>query len=177
MLNKVLLIGNLTRDPEVKFLPSGQAVAKFTVATSRFFKNRDGERQEETTFVDCEAWGKTAEFINQWFQKGKKIFVEGRLRQDSWEDRNTGQKRYKMLTVADNVSFVDSKGGDGDSGGGGQQRRGGGGGGYQQRPPQGGGGQRPPQQRSEPQYDNYDSNAGDPFDGPQDSGTEDDLPF
>lgn len=165
MLNKVLLIGNLTRDPEVKYLPSGQALAKFSVATSRYFKNRDGERQEETTFVDCEAWGKTAEFINQWFQKGKKIFVEGRLRQDSWEDRSTGQKRYKMLVVTDNVSFVDSKSSDG----------GGGRGGAQQRPQ--GGGQPQRQPAGEPQYDNYESSAGDPFDGPQNSGTEDDLPF
>jgi single-strand DNA-binding protein len=123
--NKVLLMGNLTRDPEVKHTSSNQALVNFGLAVNRKFKTSSGEFREEVTFVDCEAWGYTAENIGKFFAKGRPIFVEGRLKLDTWEDRNDGSKKSKLRVVVDNFQFVDSKPG-GSSGG-----SGGGGGGYE----------------------------------------------
>lgn len=117
-LNKVLLGGNLTRDPEVKYTASNQAVAKIGVAVNRRWRTPEGEQREETTFVDCEAWGKQAEFIGKYFTKGRPIFIEGRLRLDTWEDKESKEKRSKMKVVIDNVQFVDSRPGAGGGGGG-----------------------------------------------------------
>jgi len=114
--NKVLLLGNLTRDPELKHLPSEQAVANIGLAVNRRFKTREGESREETTFVDCEAWGRTAEVMSQYLQKGRPVFIEGRLKLDTWQDRDGGN-RSKLRVVIENFQFVDSRGGD-DSGGG-----------------------------------------------------------
>src|SRR5271155_5711196 len=83
--NKVILMGNLTRDPQLKYLPSQTAVAEFGLAMNRKFKSASGEDREEVTFVDCAAFGRTGEVINQYFQKGKPIFIEGRLKYDQWE--------------------------------------------------------------------------------------------
>lgn len=115
--NKVILIGNLTRDVELRHLPSGQAVAKLGMATNRRWRTPEGEQREETMFIDCEAWGKTAEFINQYFAKGRPILIEGRLKLDQWEDKETKAKRSKHVVVVENATFVDSKPGGGGGGG------------------------------------------------------------
>lgn len=104
-LNHLTIAGNLTRDPQVRVLASGNSVANFGIANSRRFKSGDDHR-EETVFLDCEAWGRTAELLGQYFTKGKPIIVEGRLKQDTWEDRQTGQKRHKILLAVDRVHFV-----------------------------------------------------------------------
>jgi single-strand DNA-binding protein len=113
--NKVLLMGNLTRDPQLKYLPSQMAVAEFGLAINRRFKAQSGEDREEVTFVDCSAFGRTGEVINQYFQKGKPIFIEGRLKYDQWEDKQGGGKRSKMSVVVERFEFVGGK----DGGGGG----------------------------------------------------------
>jgi len=109
-LNRVILAGNLTRDPQVRFLANEKAVAQFGIAINRRFKDANGQQKDETTFVDVEAWGRTAELIGQYLTKGRGCFIEGRLKLDSWDDKETGQKRSKLLVVADNVQFTDSKG-------------------------------------------------------------------
>lgn len=115
--NKVLLMGNLTRDVELKYTPNtNTAVAKFGLAVNRRYKGGDGEMKEETTFVDCDAWGQTAENLSKWFSKGKPIFIEGRLKLDTWQDKD-GSNRSKLKVVVDNFQFVDSKGGGEGSGG------------------------------------------------------------
>src|SRR4051812_15168667 len=144
--NRVFLMGNMTRDPQLKFLPSQMAVAEFGIATNRKFKTQSGEQREEVTFVDCSAFGRTAEVINQYFTKGKPIFVEGRLKYDQWEDKQGGGKRSKLAVVIENFQFIGGRdeggaGGGGAGGGGGGAARGGGGGGgagygEDQRPPQ-----------------------------------------
>ncbi len=108
--NKVILMGNLTRDPELRATPSGSSVCRFTIACSRSFKGQDGALKEETAFIDCDAWGRTAETISKYCQKGRPILVEGRLKQDKWDDKNTGEKRTKLLVVVDTFSFVGGRG-------------------------------------------------------------------
>lgn len=108
-LNKVLLMGNITRDIELKTIPSGTAVAQIGLAMNRKWKDASGEAKEEVCFVDCEAWGKTAELISQYFAKGRPIMVEGRLKLDQWDDKESGQKRSKIKVVIENFYFVDSK--------------------------------------------------------------------
>ena len=108
--NKVLLMGNLTRDVQLKSLPSGQPVAEIGLAINRKFKTKDGQDREEVTYVDCECWGPRAEVIAKYFSKGKPIFIEGRLKLDSWEDKD-GQKRSKMRVVIDDFQFVEGRGG------------------------------------------------------------------
>ena len=107
--NKVLLMGNLTRDVELRQTPGNQVVANMGLAVNRRFKSRDGENREETTFVDCEAWGRTAEILNQYLSKGRPVFVEGRLKLDSWKD-NDGNNRSKLKVVVEGFQFIDSKG-------------------------------------------------------------------
>ena len=108
--NKVLLLGNLTRDVELKYTPSNTAVANIGLAINRQWKNRDGEAAEETVFVDCEAWGRQAEVMNEYLAKGRPVFIEGRLKLDQWEDQQ-GNPRKKMKVVVENFQFVDSRGG------------------------------------------------------------------
>ncbi len=119
-LNKVLLIGNLTRDVELTATPSGMQVAKLGLAVNRRWTGNDGERKEETTFIDCEAWGKTGENIAKFFNKGRPIFIEGRLKLDTWQDKESGQNRSKMKVVVEAFEFVDSKAGGGGGSGGGE---------------------------------------------------------
>ena len=123
--NKVLLMGNLTRDIEIRHLPSNTAVGKFAIAVNRRFRTKEGENREEVAFIDCEAWGRTAEVMSQYLTKGRPVFIEGRLRQDTWQDKESGQNRSKLLVVVDNFQFIDSRGGPEDGGG---PRSGGGGG-------------------------------------------------
>ena len=112
-LNKVMLIGNLTRDPELKYTPGNQAVCEIGLAVNRKYRTKDGEDREETTFVDCEAWGKQAEVLKQYMTKGKPLFIEGRLKLDTWEDKDGG-KRSKMRVVIENFQFLGSAGGGGE---------------------------------------------------------------
>lgn len=125
--NKVILMGNLTRDPEERDA-GGTTVAALGIAASRKYRTRDGEDREEVCFVDCEAWGKTAEVICKYFQKGKPILIEGRLKLDQWESQ-AGEKRSKLKVVVEQFSFVNDGGGRRDDDGGlGESRSSGGGG-------------------------------------------------
>jgi single stranded DNA-binding protein (ssb) len=116
-LNKVLLMGNITRDIELRHTPGNQAVATVGMAMNRRWRTPEGEQREDVTFVDCEAWGKTAEMIHQYFAKGRPIMIEGRLKLDTWQDKESGQNRSKLKVVIENFYFVDSKGGGGGEGG------------------------------------------------------------
>jgi single-strand DNA-binding protein len=107
-LNKVLLIGRLTRDPESRSTHSGNALVTFGLAINRNYTRQSGEKVEETCFVDCEAWGKTGETIARYTRKGRPLFVEGRLRLDAWEKE--GQKRSKLVVVVEGFQFLDSGG-------------------------------------------------------------------
>jgi single-strand DNA-binding protein len=110
-LNKVMLAGNLTRDVELKYTPSGREVAELALAVNERWKNADGQVQEATTFVECRAWGKLAEVLAKHFHKGKPIFIEGRMRQEEWTDKETQKKRRKTLVVIDTFQFLnDGKG-------------------------------------------------------------------
>ncbi len=112
MVNKVILIGNLGRDPEIRTTPSGQTVATFTLATSRRWKDRDGNRQEKTEWHNIVVWGKQAEVAGQYLTKGKQVFIEGRIETRSWEDRQSGEKRYKTEIICDNFQMLGGRGGD-----------------------------------------------------------------
>ena len=173
-LNKVMLIGNLTRDPEVRRTPKGSAVTDIGMAINRNFTLDDGERREETTFVDITFWGRQAEVIGEYMKKGRPMYVEGRLQLDQWEDRNTGQQRSRLKVIGENFQFLGGR--DDQGGGGGGQYGGGQQSGYQQQaapqqqyappaqqaPPQ----QQPPQQQAPPQQ-NYEPIRDE----------EDDIPF
>ena len=151
--NRVLLMGNLTRDPQLKYLPSQMAVAEFGLACNRKFRTASGEDREEVTFVDITAFGKQAEVLNQYCTKGKPIFIEGRLKFDSWEDKNGGGKRSKLTVVVENFQFIGSREGGAGGGGGSDEGSAGSGGEYDSRPPQGGSRApqaRPPQNRPAP---------------------------
>jgi single-strand DNA-binding protein len=115
-LNKVLLYGNLTRDPELKALPSGQQVASFGLATNRSFKNRDGQQQEQTEFHNIVAFGRTAEVMGQYLKKGRPIYVEGRLQTRTWD--KDGAKQYRTEIIVDSFQFGAQGGGDGARAGG-----------------------------------------------------------
>ena len=109
--NKVILVGNLTRDPELRYTPSGTAIAKIGLAVNRTWKSGDtGESREEVTFVDVDAFGRQAETIGQYLKKGRPILVEGRLRLDQWDDKQTGQKRSRLGVVLENFQFLDAGG-------------------------------------------------------------------
>jgi single-strand DNA-binding protein len=112
-LNKVFLIGNLTRDPELRVTPKGTAICQFGIAVNRQFKDESGATRDETTFVDVEAWGKQGELVSKYLSKGSPAMVEGRLKLDQWEDKTSGQKRSKLKVVLDNVQFLSSRGGGG----------------------------------------------------------------
>ena len=121
--NKVILAGNLTRDPELRYTPGGLAIAKLGLAVNRRSKDQNGEVKEEVTFVDVDVLGKQAEVVGQYLKKGRPILVEGRLKQDSWEDKQTQQKRYRLYVVLESFNFLDGgnrgEGGGDFSGGGG----------------------------------------------------------
>ena len=104
-LNKVFLYGNLTRDPELKALPSGSQVANFGIATNRTYKDKNGAKQEATEFHNIVAFGRTAEVIAQYMKKGRPIFVEGRIQTRSWDDKESGKKNYRTEVVVDNFQF------------------------------------------------------------------------
>jgi len=156
-LNKVMLIGNLTRDPEIKYTPKGSAVADLGLAINRNYTLENGEKREETTFVDVVLWGRLAEIAGEYLKKGRPVFIEGRLQLDSWDDKQTGQKRTKMRVVGESMQLLGSRG---DGGGGGES------GGGQSSPPQKNQSARPPAPKRPP---------ADPDLEP--GGEEDDIPF
>lgn len=151
-LNKVMLIGNLTRDPEVRYTPSGKAVADISLAINRVWNNDQGQKQEETTFVDVTLWGRQAELAQQYLTKGRGVYIEGRLQMDSWDDKETGKKRTKLKVVGDNLQFLPD--GRGSNGGG-----------------------APPQQRSGPPQQRSESPQGGSAAPPDEFQEEDDIPF
>jgi single-strand DNA-binding protein len=120
--NKIILVGNLTRDPQLKYLPSQMAVVDFGLAVNHKFKTKTGEDRDEVLFIDCSCFGKGAEIINQYCQKGKQLLVEGRLKYDTWEDKQGGGKRSKHIVIVDNFQFLGGgrEGGGGAPGGGDQ---------------------------------------------------------
>ncbi len=118
--NQVLLMGNLTRDVEIRRTPNNKAVANIGLAVNRRYRTETGEQKEEVTFVDCEAWDKTAEVMAQYLTKGRPVFIQGRLKLDTWQDKNDGTNRSKLKVVVDSFQFVDSnRGAEGGGGGGG----------------------------------------------------------
>ena len=111
-LNKVMLIGNLTRDPELRHTPSGRAVADISLAINRVWVNDAGQKQEDTTFVDVTLWGRQAELAQQYLTKGRGAYIEGRLQMDTWDDKETGKKRSRLKVVGDSLQFLpDGRGG------------------------------------------------------------------
>ena len=115
--NKVMLMGRLTRDPEVRYSANGTAITNIGLAVNRNWRNQDGQTQEEVTFVDVTAFGKRGEAVGQYLKKGRPIFIEGHLRMDQWDDKQTGQKRSKLAIIMDAFEFIDSRG-EGEGGGG-----------------------------------------------------------
>ncbi len=113
--NSVTLLGNLTRDPELKTLAAGGAVANIGLAVNRRWKSSEGETKEEVTFVDCEAWGRTAELIGQYLTKGSACLIQGRLKYDTWDDKD-GSRRSRLKVVVEQVQFIDRKGAHADGG-------------------------------------------------------------
>lgn len=108
-LNEVRLIGRLTRDPVVRMTPGGQQVASFGIATNRKYRGQDGVFREDPTFVDITCWGKLAEIVAKYTRKGKMVFIGGRLKYESWEDKQSGQKRSRLTVTAENVQFLDRR--------------------------------------------------------------------
>ncbi|VAX42324.1 Single-stranded DNA-binding protein [hydrothermal vent metagenome] len=178
--NKVILMGNLTRDPEVRYIPSGSAVTDIGLAVNRtWFDKASNTKKEDVTFVDVTLWGRTAEIAGEYLSKGRPVLIEGRLQMDSWEDRETGQKRSKLKVIGEQMTMLGSKG---DSGGGGgrqfqgggqqQQQQQGGSGGHTQQGQQGGG----YSQQQAPQSGN--DSASSFYDSPPSGGAPDDeVPF
>ena len=164
--NKVILIGNLTRDPEMKYTPKGTAVARLGLAVNRKYTLETGEAKEEVTFIDIDAWGKQAEVIAQYCRKGRPLMIEGRLKFDQWDDKQTGQKQSKLRVVLESFQFLGGRE-DGSPGGGAVP------------PPSSAGGaprpaSRPPPPRPPNAAPTADAPA-DPLDGPPPE--EDDVPF
>jgi len=113
-LNRVMLMGNLTRDPELRYTPNNTAVANLALAVNRRWRDQQGEQQEETTYVDCEAWSRQAENINKYLNKGRPVFIEGRLKLDQWQDKD-GNNRSKLKVVVEHFQFIDSRSAEGTS--------------------------------------------------------------
>jgi single-strand DNA-binding protein len=119
--NKVILLGNLTRDPEVRYTPKGTAVTELGMAVNRVYTAENGEKREETTFVDITLWGRTAEIAGEYLKKGRPVFIEGRLQLDTWDDKQSGQKRSKLKVVGEGLQLIGSRPGGGSGGGGGDE--------------------------------------------------------
>ena len=115
--NKVVLLGNLTADPETRTTPSGSNVTSFSIAVNRRYRNRDGEQQEEVSYISCTAWGPQGETIARYFTKGRQILISGRLRQDRWQDKETGKNRSSLSVVVEEFSFTGNRDDNGSNGG------------------------------------------------------------
>lgn len=106
--NSTIIVGYLTRDPELRYIPSGAAVCDFTVAVNETWKTQDGEKRESVSFIDCVTWNGSAENLSKYQRKGSLVLVQGKLRQETWEDKNTGEKRSKLRVVAEKIQFMPS---------------------------------------------------------------------
>ena len=127
--NRVVLLGNCTRDPEVKYTPKGTAVTELGLAINRYYSTDGGEKREETTIVDVTLWGRPAEIAGEYIKKGRPVMIEGRLQLDTWDDKQTGQKRSKLKVIGENLQLLGSReegSGGGGGGGGGAARSSGG---------------------------------------------------
>ena len=122
--NKVILLGNLTRDPEVRYTPKGTAVTELGMAVNRVYTAENGEKREDTTFVDVTLWGRTAEIAGEYLKKGRPVFIEGRLQLDTWDDKQSGQKRSKLKVVGEGLQLLGGRPGGGGGGGGGDEEGG-----------------------------------------------------
>src|SRR3954463_5733722 len=122
--NKVILLGNLTRDPEVRYTPKGTAVTELGMAVNRVYTAENGEKREETTFVDVTLWGRTAEIAGEYLKKGRPVFIEGRLQLDTWDDKQSGQKRSKLKVVGEGLQLLGGRPGAGGASGGGDEEGG-----------------------------------------------------
>lgn len=116
--SKAIIAGNVTRDPEMRTTPSGAQVCSFSVAVNRTFKDSSGNQQDQVSYIDCVAWGKSGELIAQYTKKGSSLLVSGRLEQRSWEDKNSGQRRSRTEVVVEDFTFMGGNGGNGGNGGG-----------------------------------------------------------
>jgi len=161
-LNKVMLIGNLTRDPELRYTPKGTAVTDITLAINRVWNNEQNVRQEETVFVEVTLWGRQAELAQQYLGKGRLAYIEGRLQMDTWDDKETGKKRSKLKVIGEVLQFLpDGKGGNGGGGGGGQ----------------GGAPQQSPRPAAQPERPSGPPKGGPAAPPPGDCRERDDIPF
>src|SRR3954447_7870398 len=122
--NKVILLGNLTRDPEVRYTPKGTAVTELGMAVNRVYTAENGEKREETTFVDVTLWGRTAKIAGEYLKKGRPVFIEGRLQLDTWDDKTSGQKRSKLKVVGEGLQLLGGRPGGGGGGGSGDEEGG-----------------------------------------------------
>ncbi len=154
-LNKVMIIGNLTRDPELRHTPKGTAVAELGLAINRVWRDEQGQKQEDTTFVDVTLWGRLAEIAQQYLTKGSQAYIEGRLTLDTWDDKATGQKRSKLKVVGETLQLLGAKG---SSAGGGSSER-------------------PPQQQSSPSPQRSGPPQGASAAPADDYQEDDDIPF
>lgn len=111
--SKAIVAGNLTRDPEMRATPSGAQACNFTIAVNRVFKGNDGNQQEQTSFIDCVAWGRSGETISQYVKKGSALLVSGRIEQRSWEDKTSGQRRSRVEIIVEDFSFIGGESGRG----------------------------------------------------------------
>ena len=157
-VNKVMLLGNITRDLEVRYTPKGTAVCDLGMAVNRIRTGDNGERIEEVTYVDVTLWGRQAELAGQYLSKGRSVFIEGRLQLDHWDDKQTGQKRSRLRVVGENMQFIGGQGGSGGNQGGSSAPR-------QQAPPS-------EQQQAPPQSSQGGAAAAENFDN-----DDDDIPF
>src|SRR5881628_1021268 len=126
--NKVILLGNVTRDPEIRYTPKGTAVTELGMAVNRVYSTDSGEKREETTFVDVTLWGRTAEIAGEYLKKGRPIFIEGRLQLDTWDDKQSGQKRSKLRVIGETMQLLGGRppgagGGTAEAGEGGRESR------------------------------------------------------
>jgi single-strand DNA-binding protein len=185
-VNIIIIMGNLTRDPQLKYLPSQTPVCEFGVATNRRFKTADGEDREEVCFLDCVSYGKRADVMNQYLTKGSPVFIEGHLKYESWEDKNGGGKRSKVVVIVDKFEFVGGGGGNGgDNGGDGGDYPDGGGQSRNPPPRQSGNrpaprGNAPPPHRSNAPPPHRQQRGGPPAENPfgnEETFAEDDIPF
>ena len=181
--NKVILIGNLTRDPQVKYTTGGTAVTEIGLAVNRRWLDKQSNQwKDETTFVDVTLWGRTAEIAGEYLAKGRPVLIEGRLQLDSWDDRETGQKRSKLRVVGENMTMLGSKGdnpGGGGAGGAGGGNGGGGGGGGNSGGRQQSSGNAPPSSAPASEHESHDAPDFSPGfdDGPGGGPQGDDVPF
>lgn len=111
-VNKVFLLGNVGQAPEVKYTPSGVAVATFSIACNERFKDKSGEWQDKTEWINCKAWQRNAEIVGEYVQKGSRLFIEGKLTTETWDDRKSGEKKYKTLVVISDLVLMDSRNGE-----------------------------------------------------------------